>query len=452
MANIKKPIQFLRTNTAGKVPTAAQLLDGEIVINTADKKIFTKQGNSVMSIGHGAGATINGDNTWTGKIKASSAEIPTIAATNITTKNLNVEDSLNLEGGISARLIAENLNGRTLSLDSLILTGNKVQEALYYCSTDGGGSGITGRPEDNRKNAFSLRVEMIRYATPPDVIVKQTYIHGMSGDTWIRYYNNGKFSAWTKISMPNRDNNFEVDQTFKKNVAVSGNLNVTGKTTTADLSVTKNLSINGYLTIEDTIEVKKAGTFRDVLTVNGDINGSKNINTEGTVSARSGAMTVYAPANDNGTTHLWFRNADGKERAVIYSPTENRRAVMLRAGAGSDNSSTVTWTFNGSNGEITLPGGAKIAADGNTISSRWGNVWLTDWVQGLFNECAQWVRTGAQQDFGEIGRKHPGKTVPVGWVLIGLNAMDTESNQNLRLWGGRLQVWKQGKNWIDSAT
>lgn len=165
-----------------------------------------------------------------------------------------------------------------------------------------------------------------------------------------------------------------------------------------------------------------------------------------------GAVTVTAPSSDNGTTHVWFRNSSGSERAVIYSPTANRRSLVIRAGAGSDSSPTSEWTFDGNGGIMRLPSGAHIAADGNIMSSRWGNLYITDWVQNMFNQCAQWVRTGAQQDFGQIGRPAPGKTVPAGWVLVGLNANGNETNQNMQLIGGRIQVWKSGVEWIDSAT
>jgi hypothetical protein len=52
-------IRFKRSSVAGKVPLAADLTDGELALNTADKKIFGKdaQGNVVEYGGGGAGLT-----------------------------------------------------------------------------------------------------------------------------------------------------------------------------------------------------------------------------------------------------------------------------------------------------------------------------------------------------------------------------------------------------------
>lgn len=42
--------QHKRSSTAGKVPTAANIADGEILVNTADGRLFTKAGSVVKMI------------------------------------------------------------------------------------------------------------------------------------------------------------------------------------------------------------------------------------------------------------------------------------------------------------------------------------------------------------------------------------------------------------------
>lgn len=68
MANNK--VRHYRTKEAGKVPLANKLLEGEIAINLADTKIYTNVDGKIVTIGHGADATIDGNNTWTGTVKA----------------------------------------------------------------------------------------------------------------------------------------------------------------------------------------------------------------------------------------------------------------------------------------------------------------------------------------------------------------------------------------------
>lgn len=57
MANISK-LQFLRTETAKKVPTAAQLDEGSLAINIADKNIFTKDSKgAIVQLGYSQSET-----------------------------------------------------------------------------------------------------------------------------------------------------------------------------------------------------------------------------------------------------------------------------------------------------------------------------------------------------------------------------------------------------------
>lgn len=179
--------------------------------------------------------------------------------------------------------------------------------------------------------------------------------------------------------------------------------------------------------------------------INGNLEVGGNVVSNTGIGSFIGAVDVKAPAADNGTTHLWFRHSNGGERGVIYMPRDNNTMMGLRAG-GSE------WQLHGSVGQMIGPGARwRIHADGNLEGDVYGG-YITNYINNRFNQCAQWVRTGAQQDFGAIGRPAPGKTVPAGWVLVGLNGNGNEANQNMQLIGGRLQVWKPGVEWVDSAT
>ena len=96
-------------------------------------------------------------------------------------------------------IIEEDLSGQTISLNTLNLSNGKNNIKYYVCPTDEGGSNITGRPNDNQKTAFNLKVESIRWASATDYISKQTYIRGGEKIIYVRYCTNGTWTAWEKV-------------------------------------------------------------------------------------------------------------------------------------------------------------------------------------------------------------------------------------------------------------
>lgn len=204
-------------------------------------------------------------------------------------------------------------------------------------------------------------------------------------------------------------------------------------------TVTGNLNITGSQLKTTSLWVTGASALNGNLEVGGNVVSNNGI------GSFVGAVDVKAPAADNGTTHLWFRHSNGGERGVIYMPKDNNTMMGLRAASAE-------WQLHGNTGQMTGPGARwTLHADGNLQGDVYSG-YITDYISSRFNQCAQWVRTGAKWDIGAIGRPAPGKTVDPGWVMIGLNADSNEANQNMRIIAGRIQVWKQGQEWIDSAT
>lgn len=93
----------------------------------------------------------------------------------------------------------EDLANKTMSLNDLNLSAGTTHIKYYYCPTDGGGSNITGRPNDSNKKAFNLKVELIRWASTTDYITKQTYTQGAEKVIFVRYCTNGTWTAWEKV-------------------------------------------------------------------------------------------------------------------------------------------------------------------------------------------------------------------------------------------------------------
>lgn len=96
-------------------------------------------------------------------------------------------------------LLGEDLASKTISLNDLNLSSGSPKFKVYYCPTDGGGSNITGRPNDSSKQAFNLIIESLRWASTTDYITKQTYTQGSQKIIYVRYCTNGTWSAWEKV-------------------------------------------------------------------------------------------------------------------------------------------------------------------------------------------------------------------------------------------------------------
>lgn len=389
---------------------------------------------------------------------------------------------------------AVNITDKTNDLNNMVIKGSDLgTRLLYKCTSTGGGSNISNKPTSDGN--FVLEVLSLRKISDTDWTCKQTFTtkNGDVEGTYVRYCQNGTWSEWKEVvagvqpinlggtgatSVAAARNNLGVGegQSVKfGGLVVDGNINVaSGNFVIAGQAPTDNSHLTNKKYVDDKVAsaISNAGdtylplaggTVTGKLIVTGDqlkttslwatgdaaVNGALNVggNVVSTYGIGSfvGAVDVKAPAADNGTTHLWFRHSNGGERGVIYMPHDNNTMMGLRAG-GSE------WQLHGSAGQMVGPGARwRIHSDGNLQGDIYGG-YITNYINDRFNQCAQWVRTGAQQDFGAIGRPAPGKTVPAGWVLVGLNGNSNEANQNMQLIGGRLQVWKPGVQWVDSAT
>ena len=66
-------IKIKRSNVAGKNPTANNIVEGELALNTADKKLFSRGGDSIFEVGAnvsslsiGGTEVVNSSGSWVG--------------------------------------------------------------------------------------------------------------------------------------------------------------------------------------------------------------------------------------------------------------------------------------------------------------------------------------------------------------------------------------------------
>lgn len=148
----------------------------------------------------------NGEATWNWNIltalpTTSTTVVKINASAEIWSGRATVADTATNANNIKA----ENLAGKTLSLNTLTLaTSDSPQIKYYYCPADGSSENITGRPKNSAgnelKQAFNLKVEQVRFASTTDYITKQTYIHGAGKATFTRYCVSGTWNDWAAIA------------------------------------------------------------------------------------------------------------------------------------------------------------------------------------------------------------------------------------------------------------
>ncbi|MDV1094943.1 tail fiber domain-containing protein [Raoultella ornithinolytica] len=211
--------------------------------------------------------------------------VPLLNAANTWSATQTFSAIVEADAGVRGRIAAVSLLNQKLSLDSLTLGDGALDVVHYICQSDGGGANITGRPEDNYKNAFSLKVELIRYARDTDFISKQTYIRGTEAQTWERYCNSGKWTPWTRGAQLNKESTWTARQTFSG--GITGEL--TGNAATATkLKAARNI---GGVAFDGTADIDLPG-----------VNKAGNQNTTGNAAT---ATKLGTPRS------LWGNNFDG---------------------------------------------------------------------------------------------------------------------------------------------
>ena len=174
-----------------------------------DSVYLGKNDNSVSATKLQTARTINGTN-FDGGTNITTANWGTARTLTIGNTGKSVNGSANVSWSLSEMGAAAtshthnsamytNLSNQTVSLNTYTLSSGTPHMAFYYCPTDGGGANITGRPNDSTKNAFSLKVELLRWVSTTDYISKQTYIRGNEKIMYVRYCTSGTWSTWEKI-------------------------------------------------------------------------------------------------------------------------------------------------------------------------------------------------------------------------------------------------------------
>ncbi|HDK9943841.1 beta strand repeat-containing protein [Escherichia coli] len=230
--------------------------------------------------------------------------------------------------GIAGAIEPEAIDGRTIDLNDLIIANTEAGSVKYYqCKTAGGGANITNKPDGVGGN-FLLRVESIRKVADSDYTNLQTLVGTDTKQIYVRYCENGNWSAWSQVVVSGRNQDVSVKSLSA--VALSGSL--TGNASTATKLQTARtiggVSFDGSANI-DLPGVNKAGNqsttgnaatatkLQTARTINGvKFDGSANISIP-TITSR-GRVTALTDTTQGAATGLQMYEAYNNSYPTAY--------------------------------------------------------------------------------------------------------------------------------------
>ncbi|HCU2117019.1 TPA: tail fiber domain-containing protein [Klebsiella pneumoniae] len=322
---------------------------------------------------------------------------------------------------------AVDISDKTIDLNNMVIKGSDLgTRQLYKCVSSGGGSNIANKPTSDGN--FVLEVLSLRKISDSDWTCKQTFTTKSGGveGTYVRYCNNGAWSAWKEVvagvqpinlggtgatSVAAARNNLGVGegQSVKfGGLVVDGNINVaSGNFVIAGQAPTDNSHLTNKKYVDDKVAsaISNAGdtylplaggTVTGRLTITGDqlkttslwVTGDAAVNGVLTVDGRARfnqefIVSTSVNVQNTGNSHLVFRKADGTEKGLIWA--DEPGSVSIRAGGVSGptwnfwNSGSCQFpgaisNFNGVNSTTNYPGGGS-GAYLNTagLTSRFSN-------------------------------------------------------------------------------
>ena len=288
---------------------------------------------------------------------------------------------------------AVDISDKTIDLNNLVIKRTDPgTRLLYKCVSSGGGNNISNKPTSDGN--FVLEVLSLRKISDTDWTCKQTFTtkNGDVEGTYVRYCQNGTWSAWKEVvagvqpinlggtgatSVAAARNNLGVGegQSVKfGGLVVDGNINVaSGNFVIAGQAPTDNSHLTNKKYVDDRVAsaISNAGdtylplaggTVTGRLTITGDqlkttslwVTGDAAVNGVLTVDGRARfnqefIVSTSVNVQNTGNSHLVFRKADGTEKGLIWADEPGN--VSIRAGGVSG----PTWNFWNS-GSCQFPG------------------------------------------------------------------------------------------------
>ena len=268
---------------------------------------------------------------------------------------------MNFTNGFAGAWEAKNITDQKIDLNSLMIKkGDPGTVCVYQCFSSGGGSNITNKPSGVTGN-FILYVESIRKVSETDFTNRQRLISTDSRREFMRYCNNGSWSAWSELVVSGMNQDVSVKT-----------LSATGRLSGGELAVGGAGSLNGNLGVGGGAASKVPGSDKGIVIGRGAMvreggEGRLILSASGGTDRQVQLRPAGAAASDNGI-EISCTSASGGDTKMAFGQGAAIRcnasgSPIISAKAGQmmylrPNGDTA------SNGQVTIAGNGNMAVDG----------------------------------------------------------------------------------------
>ena len=277
----------------------------------------------------------------------------------------SVAGFMNFTNGFAGAWEAKNIADQKLDLNSLMIKKSDPGTVyVYQCPSAGGGSNITNKPGGVAGN-FILYVESIRKVSDTDFTNRQRLFGTESNREFVRYCNNGTWSAWREsiVSGMNQD------------VSVK-TLSATGRLSGGELAVSGAGALNGNLGVGGGAASKVPGSDKGIVIGRGAMvreggEGRLILSASGGTDRQVQLRPAGAAASDNGID-ISCTSASGGDTKIAFGQgaairSNSSGSPIISAKAGQ----MIYIRPNGdgaANGQVTIAGNGNMVVDGEVVS------------------------------------------------------------------------------------
>ena len=277
----------------------------------------------------------------------------------------SVAGFMNFTNGFAGAWEAKNIADQKLDLNSLMIKKSDPGTVyVYQCPSAGDGSNITNKPGGVAGN-FILYVESIRKVSDTDFTNRQRLFGTESNREFVRYCNNGTWSAWREsiVSGMNQD------------VSVK-TLSASGRLSGGELAVGGAGSLNGNLGVGGGAASKVPGSDKGIVIGRGAMvreggEGRLILSASGGTDRQVQLRPAGAAASDNGI-EISCTSASGGDTKIAFGQgaairSNSSGSPIISAKAGQ----MIYIRPNGdgaANGQVTIAGNGNMVVDGEVVS------------------------------------------------------------------------------------
>lgn len=277
----------------------------------------------------------------------------------------SVAGFMNFTNGFAGAWEAKNIADQKLDLNSLMIKKSDPGTVyVYQCPSAGGGSNITNKPGGVAGN-FILYVESIRKVSDTDFTNRQRLFGTESNREFVRYCNNGTWSAWREsiVSGMNQD------------VSVK-TLSATGRLSGGELAVSGAGALNGNLGVGGGAAskvpsgdkgivigrgsiVREGGEGRLILSASGGTDRQIQLRPAGAAASDNG-IEVSCTSATAGDTKIRFGQGAAIRCNASGSPIISSKAGQLMYLRPNGDTAA--------EGQVTIAGNGNMVVDGEVVS------------------------------------------------------------------------------------